>query len=118
MTHIEIELSREHTVVQTRTVIITDEDLKKFFGGDLSNINGDELAVVIDSLQRSNSLRETSINKRKINSPTRMKITRDNESEINKASHLLAERLFDRGHSICDYYGKGSQYVSSEENAE
>ena len=111
MTHIEVELSREHTVVQTRTVIITDEDLKKFFGGDLSEINGDELAVVIDSL------RETSINKRKINSPTRMKISRGNETEVNKASHLLAERLFDRGHSICDYYGKGSQYVSSEENA-
>lgn len=118
MTHIEIELSREHTVVQTRTLVITDEDLKKFFGGDLAEIGGDELAVVIDSLQRSNSLRETSISKRKINSPTRMKIKRDNESEINKASHLLAERLFDRGHSICDYYGKGSEYVSSEENAE
>ena len=118
MTHIEIELSREHTVVQTRTVIITDEDLKRFYGGDLSEIDGDELAVVIDSLQRNNRLREKEITKRKINSPTRMKIARNNESETSKASHLLAERLFDRGHSICDYYGKGSEYVSSEENAE
>lgn len=103
MSNTRIFLSREETVVKTRTVEVDEYILADYLGKSPEKASAEEIAMAVVELQDDDLVEHSDLDVMEINGITRVRAGRRGRS---KFTAIKPKKLFEKGHKIFRKYRK------------